>query len=201
MMIIYQFLFLLLTYLIAAIPFGLILTKIFVKKDVRAFGSKNIGATNVTRIAGKKLGFFTLLLDGLKGAVMIVAARFNFYNLSDLHLFLVLVAAVAVLGHIYPVYLGFRGGKGVATTIAVLLALDFTVGFLAMCFWIITFCLFRISAIASLAAVFSSIITSFICNAVESQFLLCCFLFILILVRHKENLTQIIASINKTKKL
>ena len=92
-----QFLFLFLTYAIAAIPFGLVLAKTFAKKDIRQFGSKNIGATNVARVVGKKLGFVTLILDGLKGAVMVIIARFSFYDSENLHLILVVVAAVAVL--------------------------------------------------------------------------------------------------------
>ena len=187
-----QFLFLLITYAIAAIPFGLIITKVFAHKDIRQFGSKNIGATNVTRIAGKKLGFFTLILDGLKGAIMVVIARFNFYDLNNLHLFLTLVGAVSVLAHVYPIYLNFKGGKGVATAIAVLFALDFTVGLLVTCFWIMSFCLFRISAVASLIAIFSSTILSSTYGAPTVQIIFCWFLFALILIRHKENIFQML---------
>ncbi len=191
MNIIYQLLFLLLTYLVAAIPFGLVLAKIFAKTDIRQLGSKNIGATNVTRILGKKLGFFTLVLDGAKGALMVVIARFLFQDLSNLHLFLVFVSGVAVIAHIYPVYLAFKGGKGVATAIAVLLALDSLVGFFVACFWIISFCLFRVSAIASLTAILSSIILSYFFGAPISQIVFCCFLFVLILFRHKENISRL----------
>lgn len=192
MTILYQILFLVLTYAIAAIPFGLVLAKVYGKKDIREHGSKNIGATNVTRVLGKKLGFFTLILDGLKGAIMIIIARFAFYDVNNLHLYLVLVGAVAVSAHIYPIYLNFKGGKGVATAIAVLFALDFNVGFLATCFWIMSFCLFRISAIASLVAVFSSIVLSSAYDSPASQILFCWFLFILISIRHKENLIRIL---------
>ncbi len=160
-----QFFFLVLTYVIAAIPFGLVLAKIFAKKDIRQFGSKNIGATNVARVLGKKLGFFTLILDGLKGALMVIIARFTFFDAENLHLLLVLVAAVAVLAHVYPIYLNFKGGKGVATAIAVLFALDPSVGFLSVCFWIMSFCLFRISSVASIIAVFSSIVLSSLISA------------------------------------
>jgi glycerol-3-phosphate acyltransferase PlsY len=197
MNIIYQFLFLGLTYAIAAIPFGLVLAKIFAKKDIREFGSKNIGATNVARVIGKKLGFATLILDGLKGAIMVIIARFTFYDIQNLHLFLVLVAAVAVLGHVYPIYLNFKGGKGVATAIAVLFALDVSVGFLVICFWILSFCLFRISSISSIIAIFSSIIISTSFDAPGSQIGFCWFLFLLILVRHKENIIRLITGEEK----
>jgi glycerol-3-phosphate acyltransferase PlsY len=197
MNIIYQLLFLGLTYAIAAIPFGLVLAKIFAKKDIREFGSKNIGATNVARVIGKKLGFATLILDGLKGAIMVIIARFTFYEMQNLHLFLVLVAAVAVLGHVYPIYLNFKGGKGVATAIAVLFALDVSVGFLVICFWILSFCLFRISSISSIIAIFSSIIISTSFGAPGSQIGFCWFLFLLILVRHKENIVRLITGEEK----
>lgn len=167
------------------------LTKVFVKKDVRDFGSGNIGATNVARVAGKKIAFLTLILDGLKGAAMVVAARFAFNDVNNLHLFLVAVGAVAVLAHIYPVYLNFKGGKGVATTIAILLTLDFDIGMMVICCWILTFAISRTASIASIIAIFSSIILSFYYHTPVSQLLFCCFLFIIILIRHKENLMRL----------
>lgn len=197
MTIFYQLLFLILTYLVAAIPFGLLIAKFFAKTDIRQLGSKNIGATNVARVVGKKLGFITLILDGLKGALMVIVARFNFYDISNLHLFLIVVGAVAVLAHIYPIYLNFKGGKGVATAIAVLFALDFSVGFLTLCFWIMSFSLFRISSVSSLIAIFSSIIFSSIYDAGAPQIVFCCFLFIVILVKHKENLIRLIVGEEK----
>ncbi len=196
----YQFLFLVLTYLISSIPFGLVLAKVFAKTDIRELGSKNIGATNVTRILGKKLGFFTLILDGLKGALMVIIARFSFYDFNDLHLFLVLVAAVAVLGHIYPIYLNFKGGKGVATAIAVIFALDPSIGFLMICFWILSFSLFKISSISSLIAIFSSIILSWSYESPISQIIFCWFLFFLILIRHKENIVRLLTGEEKKLK-
>lgn len=191
-MIFFQILFLIVTYLVAAIPFGLVLAKTFAGIDIRQAGSKNIGATNVTRLAGKKLGFLTLILDGLKGAFMIIAARFCFYDSANLHLYLSLVGLFAVIGHIYPIYLNFKGGKGVATTIAVLLALDFTVGILVICFWIASFAITRVSSISSLIATFSSIILSIIYKAPFSQIIFCILLFLLITYRHKENITRLI---------
>lgn len=187
----YQFLFLVFSYLIASIPFGYLLAKKYAKIDIRLHGSKNIGATNVMRLAGKKLAFFTLILDGFKGAFMIIIARFMFYDVNNLHLFLVLIGSVCVLGHIYSVYLNFKGGKGVATAIAVLLSLDFAVGMLAICFWILTFCACRISSISSLVAVFSTVILSSAYGAPTSQIVFCLGLFVLIFVRHRENILRI----------
>ncbi len=192
MIFLYLIIFLIVTYFVAAIPFGLVLTKYFLKKDVRESGSGNIGATNVTRVAGKKLGALTLLLDGLKGMLMVIIGRFLFQSVDNLHLFLALVSLVAVLGHIYPIYLNYKGGKGVATAIAVLLALDPAVGFLTIVFWIMSFLMFRISAVASLIAILSSIILSYHYEAPFSQIALCIILSIIIIIRHKENIMRLI---------
>ena len=96
------------------------------------------------------------------------------------------------MAHIYPIYLNFKGGKGVATTLATLMALDFTAGFLTLCFWILTFSVTRISAISSLVAIFSSIIFSKFYNAPFEQIALCTILFIITTIKHKENLIRII---------
>lgn len=200
MIIVYQILFLALTYLIAAIPFGLVLTKAFAKKDVRQFGSGNIGATNVVRVAGKKIGLLTLILDGFKGAAMVVAARFLFQDVNHLHLFLVIVGAVAVLAHVYPIYLNFKGGKGVATTIAILLALDLNIGLLVIASWIILFAIFRTASISSIFSIFSSIFLSIYYQVPLSQIAFCCLIFGIIALRHKENITRLISGEEKSFK-
>lgn len=193
----YQFIFLIITYLISAIPFGLIFGKVFAKVDIRELGSKNIGATNATRILGKKLGFLTLIFDSLKGTIMVIIARFSFYESDHLHLFLVLVSFVAILAHIYPIYLKFKGGKGIATTIGTIIALDFSVGILAVCFWILTYASFRISAIASLVSIFSTTIFSTAYDAPLSQIIFCWVVFVLVFVRHKENIMRILTGEEK----
>ena len=139
MVYIYQIIFLALTYFVAAIPFGLVLAKIFGKKDIRKHGSNNIGATNVVRVLGKKLGLATLILDGAKGAMMIVFARYYFVDIYYLNVFLVVVGVAAVLGHVFPIWLKFKGGKGVATGLAVLLAIDPIVGVICLFSWLIVF--------------------------------------------------------------
>lgn len=187
----FQLLFLVLTYLICAVPFGLVLALVFAKTDIRQSGSKNIGATNVTRVVGKKLGFATLILDGLKGAIMVVIAKIIFADSSDLDLFLPLVAAIAVIGHIYPIYLKFKGGKGVATTLAVFFALDLQLGLGVGLTWLAVFALSRISSISSISAVFSSIIFSYYLQSSLDQVIVCCFLFLLVLLRHKENIIRL----------
>ena len=193
----YQFLFLIFTCLIASIPFGLLLGKVFAKVDIRESGSKNIGATNATRILGKKLGFFTLILDSFKGMLMVIIARFSFYQVDNLHLFLVLVSFVAICSHIYPIYLNFKGGKGVATTIGTMISLDFSVGILAICFWILTFVSFRVSAVASLVAIFSTTIFSTAYDAPLSQIIFCWIIFVIIFMRHRENIIRILTGEEK----
>jgi glycerol-3-phosphate acyltransferase PlsY len=201
MIIVFALLFLVLTYFIAAIPFGLVLSKYVAKKDIRQHGSKNIGATNVTRVLGKKLGFLTLVLDALKGAAMVILARFCFVNLEYLHFYLVLVSLTAVLAHIYPIYIDFKGGKGVATAIATLFALDPTVGLLVICFWIISFLLFHISSLASLIAIFSSVILSWCYGAPVSQIIFCLALLGIIGYRHQENIIRLLNGEEKKMKL
>lgn len=192
-----QFIFLLVTYAISAIPFGLVISTLCAKIDIRQVGSKNIGATNVTRVLGKKLGLLTLVLDGLKGAIMVIIARFTFSEIGNLHEFLAIVSAVAVVAHIFPIYLHFKGGKGVATAIATLFALDFSVGLLSACFWVMSFFMLRISSVASIVAVSSSIFLSIHYDAPSSQIILCWLLAILILVRHKENIVRLLTGEEK----
>lgn len=186
-------LFWIVTYLIGSIPFGLVLAKIFGQTDIRNHGSKNIGATNVTRVLGKKLGLATLILDALKGATMVVIAQISFGNYSAeiLERIMAITALIAVIGHIFPIYLKFKGGKGVATTIAVILAINPILGAICIFTWIATFFATRISAVSSLTATISIAIISFFSKSDISQPLVLTFLAILILIRHKENLIRL----------
>jgi len=133
-------------YLLGSIPFGLVLTRLAGRGDIRQIGSGNIGATNVLRTGSKPLALAVLLLDSGKGAVaVLLAVRFG-ENAA-------LAAAVgAVLGHLYPVWLGFKGGKGVATTLGTLLALSWPVGLIACAVWLLVALIFRISSAAALTA-------------------------------------------------
>ncbi len=187
----YLTLYLTTTYLVASIPFGLILGKKFAKQDVRNSGSGNIGATNVTRVAGKKIGAITLILDALKGMLMVILARFLFVDAKFLHIFLVLTAFVAVLGHIFPVYLKFKGGKGVATSIAVIIALNPIIGLLTILSWLITFLIFKVSAVSSIFSILIATILSIFMSDPLSQTVAFVTIFLLILFRHKENLSRL----------
>lgn len=134
-------------YLLGSIPFGLVLTSLAGLGDVRKMGSGNIGATNVLRTGRKGLAAATLLLDGAKGAVAVLIAAHWGPDLS-------LVAGLgAVLGHLFPVWLQFKGGKGVATTLGVLLAVDWHVGAAACATWLLVAAVLRFSSLAALIAV------------------------------------------------
>ncbi len=135
-----------LAYLVGGIPMGILVARLFGLADPRSIGSGNIGATNVLRTGNKKAAALTLLLDGGKGAVVVVAAnRFG----PDLA---VIAAGAAVVGHIAPVWLLFKGGKGVATTLGALLAIAWPVGLAACGLWLATAALFRYSSLAALVA-------------------------------------------------
>ncbi len=139
-------------YLLGAVPFGLVLTRLAGLGDIRAIGSGNIGATNVLRTGRKDLALATLLLDSGKGAIAALAVR-ALVGWDEVGALPPLVAGVAaVIGHNYPVWLGFRGGKGVATTLGVLLATAWPVGALACLGWLVTAAAFRFSSLAALAA-------------------------------------------------
>jgi len=133
-------------YLLGAIPFGLLLTRAAGLGDIRKIGSGNIGATNVLRTGNKALALATLLLDGGKGAVAVLIARYWGPEM------MLLAGAGAILGHLYPVWLGFKGGKGVATGLGILLALDWRLGGLACVTWLAVALIFRYSSLSALLA-------------------------------------------------
>jgi glycerol-3-phosphate acyltransferase PlsY len=134
-------------YLLGSIPFGLILTRAAGLGDVRSIGSGNIGATNVLRTGNKKLALATLLLDGGKGAAAVLIARAVSDDLA------VIAGACAFLGHLFPVWLKFKGGKGVATALGTWLALAWPIGLLACLSWLIVAFVFRYSSLSALLAV------------------------------------------------
>jgi glycerol-3-phosphate acyltransferase PlsY len=134
-------------YLLGSIPFGLVLTRLAGLGDIRAIGSGNIGATNVLRTGNKPLALAVLLLDSGKGAIaVLLAARIG----EDAAM---AAGLGAVLGHLYPVWLGFKGGKGVATTLGTLLALSWPVGLIACAVWLLVAVIFRTSSAAALTAI------------------------------------------------
>jgi acyl phosphate:glycerol-3-phosphate acyltransferase len=139
----------LIAYLLGSIPFGLIVGTVFGGKDVRTVGSGNIGATNVSRVAGPMAGILTLILDAAKGAVaVILAARVT----SDSATWMIVAALGALVGHCYPVWLKFKGGKGVATAAGIFLVLSPWALFLALAVFILVVVFWRFVSLASIAA-------------------------------------------------
>ena len=135
------------SYLLGSIPFGLILTKIFLKKDIRKIGSGNIGTTNVLRTGKKSLAATTLILDLMKGYFSIIITFTYFENLISYS------ALICFIGHIFPVWLKFKGGKGVATTLGTLIAIQPLLGAITGLIWFISALIFRISSLSALIAV------------------------------------------------
>ena len=142
-------------YLLGSIPFGLVLTRLAGLNDIRSIGSGNIGATNVLRSGGKVLAVATLLLDSGKGWLAVFVAG-RYWNLTDEFDAGLVVGFASVIGHIFPIWLKFQGGKGVATTLGVLLGTDFPTGILTCIVWILTALVFRYSSLAALLALLAA---------------------------------------------
>ena len=175
----------LLGYLLGSIPFGLLLTRAAGLGDIRKMGSGNIGATNVLRTGGKGLAAGTLLLDALKGAVPVLIAA----QLGELAA--VGAAAGAVLGHMFPVWLSFKGGKGMATTLGVMWALSWPVGAIGCAAWLIFAALFRYSSLATLLAALVAAIAAWFLVDPRAAILLT-LLVPLVWARHHQNIDRLL---------
>ena len=171
-------------YLMGSIPFGFILTKIFLKKDIREIGSGNIGATNALRTGNKFIGYTTLFLDIIKAVIPIIYIKMNFPE------FLYIASLCAFLGHVFPIWLKFKGGKGVATYVGILFALEINFGFIFIIFWIITFILSKFSSLSSLVASISIPIYLLILSQFDQVFFFT-IMFVLIFFTHRENIKRL----------
>ena len=172
------------SYLSGSIPFGLILTKIFLNKDLRKIGSKNIGATNVLRTGNKKVAGLTLFLDIIKGIIPILITKEYFTDL------IYLSSLAAFLGHIFPVWLKFKGGKGVATYLGIIFILSLNLGIIFCVSWIL---ISIVSKYSSLSSILSTMIV-FLISFLNNNFELTSYLFItfiIILYTHKQNIVRI----------
>ncbi len=173
------------TYLIGSIPFGYVLTKLFLKKDIRKIGSGNIGATNALRTGNKIIGYSTLTLDILKAVVPLLYIKFNFpdlINISSLCIF---------LGHVFPIWLGFKGGKGVATYVGILFCINYLLGFVFVLFWFLTYLIFKYSSLSSIvSALIIPIFHFFFFD--DNNYYFFIILFILIFYTHRENVKRLI---------
>ena len=190
------FIVILFSYLSGSIPFGLILTKIFKSQDVRKIGSGNIGATNVLRTGNKFLAALTLILDILKGYIPVVIAQQHFPELIQLSCLL------AFLGHVFPVWLKFKGGKGVATYLGILLALSIQLGFLFIFTWVVVSLIFKYSSLSSMFSSLTVFIVTLIKDTalqsidsntyIDAEIRLILFIFfILIIFTHRKNISNL----------
>ncbi|HEX7884687.1 MAG TPA: glycerol-3-phosphate 1-O-acyltransferase PlsY [Phenylobacterium sp.] len=181
-------------YLLGSIPFGVIATRLGGAGDLRSIGSGNIGATNVLRTGRKDLALITLLGDGGKGALAVLFAWLATRNGSaEQQAVLTSVAAgAAFLGHLFPVWLRFKGGKGVATFLGTMLAAAWPVGLAAAAAWLIAAFLFRISSLAALAAVAIAPLIALLIGRPTAIALLALFMALLVYIRHAENIRRLL---------
>ena len=181
------------SYLCGSIPFGFLLTKFFLKKDIRKMGSGNIGATNVLRTGSKLIGYSTLTLDVLKAIVPLIIIKFNlpeFIFVSSLSIF---------LGHVFPVWLKFKGGKGVATYVGMLFCINYILGFIFIISWFLVFILSKYSSLSSMIASLSiPIFCFFIYN---ENFYFFTMMFILVFLTHRENIKRLINNTESKSKI
>ena len=178
------FLILFISYLIGSIPFGFLLTKIFLKKDIREIGSGNIGATNALRTGNKLIGYSTLILDISKAVILLLIIKFNFSE----YLF---TSSIAVfLGHVFPIWLKFKGGKGVATYVGILFCINIYLAIIFIIVWFVVFVMSKYSSLASMvASLFVPLSSYFLLNDINYYFYI--ILFFLILVTHRENIKRL----------
>lgn len=174
-------------YLFGSIPFGLVLSKLAGYGDIRKIGSGNIGATNVLRTGNKPLALAVLLLDSGKGAAAVLAAHhFGTFEAA------MAAGLFAILGHMFPVWLKFKGGKGVATTLGMLLALAPTVGAGACLVWLMTAALFRYSSLAALGAIFATPALAHIIYADAHLTGVCAIITVLVWFKHRANIQRLV---------
>ena len=172
------------SYLMGSIPFGLILTKVFLNKDIRDIGSGNIGATNALRTGNKLIGYSTLVLDIAKAIIPVIFVKINYPDL------IYIASLCAFLGHVFPVWLKFKGGKGVATYVGILFSINFLLGIIFAAIWGIIFLMFRYSSLSSIIGSISIpiyiLITDQISNAIFFSIM-----FVLIFFTHRENIKRL----------
>ena len=172
------------SYLMGSIPFGLILTKIFLNKDIREIGSGNIGATNALRTGNKLIGYSTLILDIAKAIIPVIFVKINYPDL------IYIASLCAFLGHVFPIWLKFKGGKGVATYVGILFSINLLLGIIFAASWGIIFLMFRYSSLSSIIGSISIpiyiLMTDQITNAIFFSIM-----FVLIFFTHRENIKRL----------
>jgi len=172
-------------YLIGSIPFGYILTKIFLKKDIRDIGSGNIGATNALRTGNKTVGYLTLILDIFKAVIPVLYIKFKFPEL-------VYISSLSVfIGHVFPIWLKFKGGKGVATYVGILFSINYIFGIVFGFSWLIIFFISKYSSLGSILSSLTIPIFIFLNSTYENEYFFI-IMFVLILYTHRENVKRLI---------
>ena len=172
------------SYLMGSIPFGFILTKIFLKKDIREIGSGNIGATNALRTGNKTIGYSTLVLDILKAIAPVIYVKIFYQD------FLYIASLCAFLGHVFPIWLKFKGGKGVATYVGILFAINIYFGIIFVISWFTTFFISKYSSLSSLVGAASIPIYLLILSKFD-QGIFFTIMFVLIFFTHRENIKRL----------
>mgnify|MGYP001288373276 FL=1 len=176
-------LIILISYLLGSIPFGFLLTKIILKKDIREIGSGNIGATNVLRTGNKIIGYSTLILDILKAVIPILFIKIQFPE------FIFISSLAVFLGHVFPIWLKFNGGKGVATYVGILFCINYILGFFFIATWLVVFFISKYSSLSSLLASLIIPIYYFLIDTENYYFFI--IMFILIFYTHRENIKRL----------
>jgi len=171
------------SYLIGSIPFGFVLTKFFLKKDIRNIGSGNIGATNVLRTGNKSIGYATLFLDIIKAVIPIIYLKLNYTD------YIFIGSLCIFLGHVFPIWLKFNGGKGVATYVGILFSINLSIGLIFVGVWFLTFLISKYSSLSSLFASLSIPIYLFFFT--NQNFIFFSIMFILIFYTHRENIKRL----------
>ena len=172
------------SYLMGSIPFGLILTKVFLKKDIREIGSGNIGATNALRAGNKIIGYSTLVLDILKAVTPVIYIKIFYED------FLYIASLCVFLGHVFPIWLKFKGGKGVATYLGILFAINYYFGIIFIISWFVTFFISKFSSLSSLVGAASIPIYLLILTQFD-QLIFFTIMFVLIFFTHRENIKRL----------
>ena len=172
------------SYLMGSIPFGLILTKIFLNKDIREIGSGNIGATNALRTGNKLIGYSTLILDIAKAIIPVIFVKINYPDL------IYIASLCAFLGHVFPIWLKFKGGKGVATYVGILFSINLLLGIIFTASWGIIFLMFRYSSLSSIIGSISIPIYILITDQ-TSNAIFFGIMFVLIFFTHRENIKRL----------
>jgi len=184
----------LICYFLGSIPFGFILTKFFLKQDIREIGSGNIGATNVLRTGNKSIGYLTLLLDILKAVIPVIFIKINFSE------YLFISSLSVFLGHVFPIWLKFKGGKGVATYLGILFCINYILGFVFIIVWFLIFLIFKYSSLSSILATFTiPIFYYFFINNENYYFFI--IMFILIFFTHRENIKRLLNNTESKSKI